>query len=178
MPDSVRSSSSSLSDILIDVDSPDPESSTTTNPNPPLRFSNAFAALGSIPSRKRALVYIEVEKDPKRPRTSAIWDYGREVQLENTTNSQRCWECNLCRTRLTARATTNAITHLRKVHKIKINSQALSSFTPTVIDQQIQGVEQQLHNSPILQNLSIQERLVRFVTICHIPYNAIVSPYF
>ena len=179
MPRSSSPSSSSLSDILTDVESFDPESSTATNSNPPLPPTNAFTALGSIPSRKRALVYVGVEKDPKRPRTSAIWVYGREVRLENSTNGQRFWECNLCHTRLTASATTNAGTHLRKIHMIKTNSDSPTPFTLTVMDQQLQGVEQQqLNNTSLPQNLSLQERLVRFVTICHIPYNAITSKHF
>jgi len=177
MPRSSSLSTSSLSDILTDIDPSGLESSAVTNSNPPLPPTNAFTALGSITSRKRALVYVEVERDPKRVRTSAIWAHGREVQLENSTNGQRFWECNLCHTRLTASATTNAGTHLRRIHMIKMNSPALLALT--VLDQQLQGVEQQqLNNTSLSQNLSLQERLVRFATICHIPYNAITSKHF
>jgi BED zinc finger len=162
MPRSSSLSISSLSDVLTDIDSFGPNSSTVTNSNPPLPPTNAFTALGSNPSRKRALVYMEVERDPKRLRTSAIWTHGREVRLENSTNGQRFWECNLCHIRLTASATTNAGTHLRRTHMIKINSQSPAPFPLTVIDQQLQGVEQQqLNNTSLPQNLSLQERLVR-----------------
>jgi BED zinc finger len=148
MPRSSSLSPSSLSDILTDIDPSGLESSAVTNSNPPLPPTNAFTALALIPSRKRALVYVEVERDPKRVRTSAIWAHGREVQLENSTNGQRFWECNLCHIRLTASATTNAGTHLRRIHMIKMNSPALLALT--VMDQQLQGVEQQQLNNTSL----------------------------
>jgi BED zinc finger len=179
MPKSSSSSNSPLSDVPINLDTFLPESSTATNTNSVLSPANAFTAIRSSISRKRAPIYIKVERDAKRPRTSAVWAHGREVQLENSRDGRRFWDCNLCYIKLTASATTNAVTHLRRVHNIRIDSQPLSPFLLTVIDQQRQGVElQQAQNSSISQNLSLQERLIRFVTICRIPHNVITSKHF
>jgi hypothetical protein len=66
---SLNSSNSLLFNMSIDFNSLLSESSTPTNINSALSPANAFTVLRSDILRKRASIYIKVERDVKRPRT-------------------------------------------------------------------------------------------------------------
>jgi hypothetical protein len=65
MPRSLSSSNSPLSDVFTDLNSLPPGSSTATTRNSSQALTNAFTALELCTLRKRALIYVKVEKDAK-----------------------------------------------------------------------------------------------------------------
>ena len=175
----------SSSPSLTSLSSPEPDPHLadveTRSPIEQSRIStpiSAFSALEAPNPQKRPASYIPAENKTKRQRTSAIWSYGKEVERESSSDRRRFWECDICRERFVATSTSNAEKHLRKKHLIRIKSPSLSPPPSSVLEQQRRGAEiQQFQNSHGADNLSFQERLVRFV-VCHASFGMVTNPYF
>jgi hypothetical protein len=147
----------------------------TPTPTP----TNAFSAIQTQNPLKRRQNYVISEQESKRPRTSLIWSYGKEVVLEDRSDKRRFWECNACQERFIATATSNAKDHLRRKHRINLNSESLSPFPLSVVDQQRRSAEiQQLQNLPAVVNTSFQDRLLRWVITYHASFNMITNEQF
>ena len=174
-----RSSLSPFSEAPSDLESLGLGSSVsaeqTLTPTP----TNALSAIQARNPRKRSQNFVTTERESKRPRTSLIWSHGKEVVLEDGSDTRRFWECSVCQERFVATATTNAKDHLQRKHQIKLNSESLSPFPSSVIDQQRRFAEiQQLQNLPAVVNTSFQDRLIRWVTTCHASFNMVANEQF
>ena len=179
MARSIRSSLSPFSEAPSDLESFRLESSIPAEQRLTLAPTNAFSALQAQNPRKRPRNYVASEEESKRARTSPIWTYGKEVVLENGSDTRRFWECNACQERFIATSTTNPKKHLRNKHGIKLNSETPSSFSLSVIDQQRQFTEiQQFQNLSAVVNTSFQDRLIKWVTTSHASFGMVTNDHF
>jgi hypothetical protein len=98
---------------------------------------------------------------------------------EDRPDTRRFWACSACQERFIATAKTNAKDHLRRKHRIKLNSEPLSPFPSSIIDQQRRFAEiQQLQNLPAVVNTYFQDHLIRWVITCHASFNMVTNEQF